>query len=414
MRVAIISDTHFGYSANTELRDDPFIQGGEAVDLALKENADIILFVGDVFDSRAPSPDVLGRAMQIFMKPRLAESPGVELDSVIDKSQGEISDFALQGTPVVAIHGTHERRGRGLTTPVQLLERAGLLIHLHLGAVVFRKGNEKIAIHGMSGVPERYAKIILDKWSPKPVEGAINILMFHQSVSPFIYSQKDAPTLDLHDLPEGFDLTVDGHIHWNELKDLENGKFLIPGSTVATQLRKIESEKPKGFYIFDTEKNTFDFKKLSTPRKFYYKKVEFSRVEPQELYKLVKAELQKIEKDAKKPLVKLKLEGTIKEGFSRDDVSFSKIEQECGKSFVLRLDYTKILSKELAVQKELLESLKKKQLSVNEFGLEILKKHLKELKYKQIDSSDILLEGLAEGDIELVYNQLREHKHGRT
>ena len=413
MRIAIISDTHFGYGQNNELRDDPFVQGGEAMDLALKEKADLILLVGDIFDSRIPSQDVLGRAMQIFMGPRLSESTGVELDSLIDKSRGEISEIALNGTPVVAIHGTHERRGRGLTTPVQLLERAGLLIHLHLGTVVFKKGNERIAVHGMSGVPERYAKVIMDKWSPTPVENAVNILLFHQSITPFIYSNKDAPTLEINDLPKGFDLLVDGHIHWNELKDTDSGKFMIPGSTVATQLRKVESEKPKGFYIFDTEKCSFDFKKLSTPRKFYYKKLEFSKLEPQELYDLVENELKKIEKDAKKPLVKLKLEGTMKEGFSREDVSFTKLERQ-HPGLILKIDYTKILSKGLAAQKELLETLRKKQLSVNEFGTEILKKHLKELKYKQVESSDILLEGLASGDIDLVYDQLKGQKHGRT
>lgn len=414
MKVAIISDTHFGYGQNTELQDDPFIQAGEAINTAVRENADIILLAGDIFDSRTPSQDDLGRAMQIFMKPRLTKDSGVKLESVIDKSRGEISEIALKGIPIVAIHGTHERRGRGLTTPVQLLERAGLLIHLHLGSVVFKKGSEKIAIHGMSGVPERYAKIVLDKWDPTPVEGATNVLMFHQSVTPFIYSQKDIPTLDMTNFPKGFDLIIDGHIHWNELKDINNGKFMIPGSTVATQLRKIEAEKPKGFYIFNTEENSYDFKKLSTPRKFYYKKLEFSKLEPQELYGLVESELKKIDKSAKKPLVKLKLVGTMKEGFSREDVPFTKFEQQYKDKFVLKIDYAKILSKELAAQKELLESLRKKQLSVDELGMEILKKHLKELEYKHIVNSDILLEGLASGDIELVYNQIKGQEHGKS
>ncbi|EQD59621.1 metallophosphoesterase, partial [mine drainage metagenome] len=75
--------------------------------------------------------------------------------------------------------------------------------------------------------------------------------MLHQSIYEIL--PFDESFMHYDDLPKGFDLYVCGHIH-SRVKATVNGKlFLIPGSTVLTQLKEGEQER-KGFILFDTKK----------------------------------------------------------------------------------------------------------------------------------------------------------------
>ncbi|MCL5680127.1 MAG: metallophosphoesterase, partial [Candidatus Marsarchaeota archaeon] len=62
MKVAIISDLHIGYE---RFYDDAYEQAREAL-LEASKVADIILLPGDVFDKRAPKPEVIAQALGIF------------------------------------------------------------------------------------------------------------------------------------------------------------------------------------------------------------------------------------------------------------------------------------------------------------------------------------------------------------
>jgi len=380
MRIAVMSDFHLGYAYNTERREDSFIQAEEALQKAVENNVDAILIAGDIFDSRIPSQDVLGRAIGMFKK----------LDNKV---------------PVITIHGTHERRGKGLTNSVQILEKAGLLKHLHFDKTILDINGEKLAVHGISGVPEDYAHIVLEKFNPQPIEGALNILMLHQSVEPFLYTGQGNSTLKLTDMPKEFDLIINGHIHWTEEKKYGKGTFIIPGSTVLTQMRKVEAEKPKGFYIFENSK--LNFVQLETPRKFYYKSLSFENAKTQQVVDKIKSEISLIPPNSKKPIVRIVLNGTLEKGFSTDDLQLGSIERQFQDRMILRVDKTRFGSQEILERRELIERLRQKQLSVDEMGLEILKKHLEELDYKNLNTVETLLTKLAEGNVEEVRKIIR-------
>src|SRR3989338_3002883 len=111
-----------------------------------------------------------------------------------------------------------------------------------------------MAVHGMSFVPEKFAKEVLEKFNPTPIKGAENIFVFHQSIGQYLYSDEEHPTLMLEDMPRGFDLVVDGHIHWSDTHNKDGLNFLLAGSTVSTQMRKIEGERPKAVHIFENGK----------------------------------------------------------------------------------------------------------------------------------------------------------------
>ncbi|MBM3304171.1 MAG: DNA repair exonuclease, partial [Candidatus Aenigmarchaeota archaeon] len=297
MKMAVMSDFHFGYGAGTELEADAF----EAVEQALELSAgcDLILMPGDLFDTRVPSTETLAKAMQLLIKPSLSSNGARFVRFVGGKDGSDVSPRSLSGIPIVTIHGTHERRTKELMNPVQALEKAGFAIHLHCNGVVFEKNDDKVAIFGLSGVPDPYAGKDLKEWSPKPEPGCYNIFMLHQNIREFMPSQVEH-AIPTDELPNGFDLYVCGHIH-EARKEKKGGKpFLLPGSLIPTQLDKA-SEKPRGFFVVDTKNGSIDFMELEKQRRVFV-------IEETGRDGIISAAEKALsERHAKKPLIRVKL-----------------------------------------------------------------------------------------------------------
>ncbi len=298
MDISIISDTHFGYKWGEERGGDPFENAEEAFRKAL--DSDVIILPGDIFDRKIPKQEVLDRASEVL-------SVAMEGERTVetDKDLGMHGD----GIPVVAIHGTHERRPRSYTNPIELMDRTGHLHHLDDEKIVFEKDGEKVAIHGMSGVPERQAPEALEEFDPEPVEDAFNILVLHQSIEGLVYTDDDHDVLSPEDLPEGFDIIINGHIHWYDLKRFPEGEkpLVLPGSTVTTQMRKIEAEKDKGFLKLDTEEEELGFVRLDSARDVNYIELE---VEDENWLSIKEDAVERLENvKGEKPLVNLKITG---------------------------------------------------------------------------------------------------------
>ncbi len=349
--ISITSDFHLGYGYNTERENDCFF----VLEELLKEQSDLILFAGDLFDSRVPRLEVLSEAMHFLAKLKHSESKikFIECDKKINKR-------AIHGIPFISIYGNHDRRPN-LINPVQSLEKAGLLINLHCQKIVFELNGEKIAIHGMSHVPEKYSKDVLNEWNPKPVPDAKNILLLHQNIDPFIYSDGDDVNMKISDLPGGFDLIVNGHIHWKNEVKLNEGKLILPGSTVQTQLNKKESEIRKGYFILNHE---LKFKEIKQ-RDFYYEKANTNEEVEEFLKKMPEKELN--------PIIKIQIKNTSK-------LDLNIIEKKYKDKGIL------VFKKEIfnTFEKQKTDILRK-QLSAEEYGIKLLKE-----KSKFKDPEDLL------------------------
>lgn len=300
MKVSIISDTHFGYKWNEERGEDSFENAKEAFRRSL--DSDLIILPGDIFDKKIPKQEVLDNAADVL-------SIAMEGDRTVepDTELGIHGD----GIPAVAIHGTHERRPRTYTNPIELMADTGHIHHLDNDSAVFEKNGEKVAVFGLSGVPERYAPKALDKFDPEPVEDAFNILVVHQSIEGFVYTSDDHDVLSLEDFPEGFDLIIDGHIHWYNLERFEEGKdkpLILPGSTITTQMNKVEAEKPKGFVRLDTESREMEFEPLESARDVNYIEIEVDGESWSDVKKKAVEKLREVDTE-EKPLVNLKIKG---------------------------------------------------------------------------------------------------------
>lgn len=399
MKISILSDFHLGFLINSQTENDSFENAKKAMERAL--SSDLILIGGDVFDFRIPKPKTWKEAFEIFTKPLLQENKGVKLISST-KEIKPITSRVFFHLPTIAIHGTHERRGKGEITPIEVLERAGLLVYLHCDSILLEKNGIRVGIHGMSGVPERYAKNILQKWNPKPYKNAFNILLLHQSISPYVYSPLEPPSLKLEDLPKGFDLIVDGHIHTNFIEKINGSYLVFPGSTIVTQLEKNENEREKGFYTVEIEKSgiKMDFVPIPT-RKFYYREIDLKEASMrEEVEKVMFPILQR--KHERKPLVKIKLKG-VESPFLEKEIK--GLEKKYSDQAIL-LFSKELVSLEISEKIEFLRNLQEKKVSLEEMGLQLLKKNLEEMKFRHSFDYEHIFNLLTKGEVETVIELL--------
>lgn len=287
MKIGIVADTHFGYA---RFEEDAFRQAEHALKDA-ESRCDLIIVAGDVFDVKIPKLETIKRAGEIF--------------SGIKK-------------PVFIIHGNHERRSRDMVNPVQLLAMLSNVKYLHNETGTLEQDGEKITIAGLGSVPEEFAKSAVRKIENSNSGTGFRILVLHQSIKELVYGNEDELSLDdLRELP--FDLVIDGHIHkyHSEL----GGKLLIPGSTVITQLRSDEQGE-RGYLIYDTAARKHEFVPVPS-RLFFYEELEFKGASLAEVRERVEAKIKEIRERHGDAIIKIKLNGTLKEGLAAADLSLA-------------------------------------------------------------------------------------------
>lgn len=313
---------HLGFGSGTERFEDSFSAFEESLEKS--RDSDLILLAGDVFDTKIPSTETLTKAMVLLTRPLIKEN-SIKISEGIDKNLDDVLPITDAGTPVVAIHGNHERRVKGTMNPVQALERAGFLVHLNANSIVLEKNGERVCVHGLSAVPDQYFETAVKQWNPKPVEGCINILMLHQLFSPITFSD-----LHVNNIPKGFDLYVSGDLHENKKVDYDGTHLLIPGSTVSTQVNK-DAVNLRGFWRIETNGKNLEtkFVELVNQRHVYY--VEDGLGNTEDVEKKISEILSTSHE--KKPVIRLNLKEEIRENeirnkFENAIIIFKKEKEE--------------------------------------------------------------------------------------
>lgn len=295
MKIAILSDFHLGYE---RFREDAYRQAEAALNKAAGM-ADAIIIPGDIFDNRAPRPDVLAEAINLFRNLSKREWDAKVVDFI-----GEGQNYAK--VPVIAIPGTHERRAQDAMDPVDLLGLTGLVVDISNATVVLEKDGERVAVVGIGGIADERFREVVDEIGPKPVPGAFSIFMFHESVYELLPFNENF--IKQGELPKGFDLYVCGHIHSRVDSEVHGKKFLIPGSTVLTQLKTGEQEQ-KGFYVYDTRSRKYEFVHIDS-RRFAVVNVGAGQLENGNCIEMVEREMDAVIGNGEdRPIIKIMLEG---------------------------------------------------------------------------------------------------------
>ncbi len=397
MKIGIFSDTHLGFGSD-ERYLEAFSRVKEAIEMFHELNVDFILHAGDLFDHAVPTQEVWHKSFECFNKNNGSFSTIKKFPFLKDSVEVKV-----QGIPIIAIHGTHEFRGRDFTNALDILEEANALCHIHIGHVELKKNNEKVYIHGMSGVPEKHAKALLEKYNPKPIENFSNIILFHQSFKEFLPFDDDAiASLSLNDLPNGFDLIINGHLHWKDEQKFDDKRFLLTGSTIFTQMKRLEAEREKGIFIFDTNSKNLDFFPFKEQRKLFYQKISFKNAKPEEVKIEVESKIKEfLFKDFNlKPLIRFKLVGSIAKGFSQKDINFDLPADKA--IFSISKDF---LVEDFKRKIDSLKEMQKTKKGIIEFGIDILEKNVEEAKIENFETRRVF-SLLAENELEKTENLL--------
>ncbi len=365
MRLGITGDFHLGFGEG-EIYEDAFRQAQEALHIC-EEHSNLIIIAGDIFHHRVPKQEVWGRALAIFK--------GVK-------------------KPIVAIHGTHERRSPEAMNVIKALENGGFLKHLHCESFKYKDVN----IYGISGIPENMAKKVFELADPKPEPNCFNVFVFHQSLKEYLPYEESF--ISISDLPKGFDLYVTGHIHKPDF--LPEIPLIITGSTVITQETKGEAEKKKGVFIYDTDTRNVEFIPLKTQRPFYYVELEFKQATPSEIIQKARSEMEQIisRPHELKPRIKLSLKGNLKPGYENTHISEKDLAEGFEDKAIIRI------SMELFKEKlEELRKIQREKMSVEDLGTEILRRLVEKTDYKGPDVEETVTL-LAEGNIDALMNRV--------
>lgn len=376
MRLALVSDTHLGHARGTPREGDPYFNLKQAFEGIVAQAPDAIIIPGDLFDHKIPEQEVWNECFDLFSI--LQRVPASTAKITHHPRNESPIQFQFHGIPVIAIAGTHEYRSKDHKNALQVLHTAGVLTNLHAAHAMIEKNGEKVAVHGMAGIPEKRALEALRVYNPKPLPGAHNLLVLHQSIKEFLPKKDDmVATIGLEDLPSGFDLLVNGHLHWSTITEWENKRLLIPGSTVFTQMKRLESEKPKGWYIYDTQSKDLRMHYIPKQRRLYYHKLKFKGATPDKIVKICREVIAKDLTNSHEllPLYRLKLAGALAKGFTQADVDFSQITR----GFEDKAHFScmkKFTNEKWAVRLEELRALHRSNASISSIGIELLEKNI--------------------------------------
>ncbi len=368
MKLAIVSDLHIGYE---RFEEDAYNQAREAL-FAASEEADAILVPGDVFDKRAPKPDVIAQAINIFR-----DVSKKKWDAKVTQFNSVGGNKSYTDIPIIAIPGTHERVAEGKDNVLKLLALAGLIVDASESQVIVELNGEKVAIFGLGGVSEERVREVLQKLNPKPVDGAFNVFMMHQSIHELLPFSDDI--IRYADLPKGFDLYINGHIHSRVEAVVHGKKFLIPGSTVLTQLKESEQE-PKGFILFDTKKYTHEFRPINS-RKFVIVDIHMDEASPKLVTTRCDEEIGKVIAVHKnKPIIRIRLQGSIAGGFTNIDMPLRSIVSRYSQKAIVEIDSSKLKSADAESEIKNLQEGAIGGMTIKELGMTTFVLKLKESK----------------------------------
>ncbi|MBM3282291.1 MAG: hypothetical protein FJY86_03045 [Candidatus Diapherotrites archaeon] len=394
MRLAIVSDTHLGFARGSSREGDAYLALKQALEGIASQNVDAIIHPGDLFDHKIPTQEVWNECFDLLSILQKGKNPGVKI--IHQKRDNSSKEFFYQGIPLIAIAGTHEYRSKDLKNALQVLETGNFLICLHASHALIEKKKEngeieKVAVHGMSGIPEKRALEALKMYHPQPVSGVHNLLVLHQSIKEFLPSKDDmVATIGLENLPNGFDLMLNGHLHWTSLTEWEGKRLLIPGSTIFTQMKNLEGKKPKGWYVYDTQTRELTMHHLPVQRKLFYHKLKFKDATPQKILKVCREVIEKDLVHAQHahtmlPLYRLKVTGTLAKGFTQADVDLSPLLKE----FESKAHFSpskKFSTGTFAFRLDELRALHKSNVSISRMGIDLLEKNLQQtLMHSRMD-----------------------------
>ena len=325
VKFAHISDVHLGGWKQEPMQELNFQSFRMAINACISKKVDFMLIAGDLFDSAYPPIDILKETFAEFKKLKEA------------------------GIPCFIIAGSHDYSVSGKTF-LDVLEKAGFCKNVAnfeenekniiLNPVVY-KG---IAIYGYPGKKSGLEIPELRKIKFNDAPGMFKIFMLHTTIDKAKGSLPiDALETDL--IPKA-DYYACGHLHI----DFQYENFVYPGPIFPNSFQELEDLEYGRFYIVDTD----------SPRNL--QKIELKLKEVASLNLEIRnaltatsqiiSELEKL--DIEDKIVLLRITGTLEKG-DNSDVKFSQIEEyiKTKKAYFMLKNTHDLKVKELEIHSEI-------------------------------------------------------------
>jgi DNA repair exonuclease SbcCD nuclease subunit len=215
----------------------------------------------------------------------------------------------------------------------------------------------------------------------------------------------EPPSISISNLPKGFDVIINGHLHGHNIEKIDGAVLMMPGSTVITQFEKNEADTEKVIGKITIENDIqVEFVPLETARKFYYEElvVEQSSLTLREQIERRLAQIVYTGSHTKKPVIRMRLKGKDFNVLDQDlRINESKFSDKAILILVKDLE-----SPELTERRELLKNLREQKLSIEEMGVSLLSKNLEEFGVEKSFDHDTLFHLLSEDQTESALNIL--------
>lgn len=267
MRIGIISDLHLGFRqyGSIEREHDFYNQFYTVCSDMNKEDLDIVIIAGDLFNTPNPSP----AAIHTYRE-------GIKIlnaDMV----------FTIKGNHTMVLRDNHysidEFFGKNQFRHYYLLnDNSMTTVGASMNDNDIREKYKSIPNVFIDGITYRnisslqefvdIQKLLSDA---KTLKGSYRILVVHQSFKEFCgFTGEELSIEDINYEP--YDLVICGHIH-SRMDTMLNNKtlFIQPGSIERMNTTEAldEQKNGKGFYIVDTDDNSCEFHRVECPRKFF-------------------------------------------------------------------------------------------------------------------------------------------------
>ena len=230
-----ISDCHLGYMHlhKKERAEDYEKAFAEAVEKAMAEKPDMIIFGGDLSHHTKPDPRSLKILINTFM------------------------EIAAK-TKVVICVGNHEQDGHLKTAYTPLFSDLHENIHVLTTEnphIVLEVGGKRIGLHGFEYIrnkelAEETLKKISSELSAPTNKADVNILCIHQGAEGYLppYAPYEISIKALKEAASKYDLVLIGHVHKHKkIKEISTPAYYI-GATERVSFN--EAENATGFLVF--------------------------------------------------------------------------------------------------------------------------------------------------------------------
>ncbi len=288
MLISHLSDLHLGYSQfNLEEREEDVYENfREALDISVKEGAQLVILAGDIFHTPRPN----GKAIATFAN-GLKKLKEKEIPVAFVLGEHDISRIRDVPLPLVFSNLGLARRLR----PDEALVVGDCMV---IGIDKERKSNLDALIEKLN-VAGQTARSISSS-SPE----CKKILVLHQGLVDF---NKFAGEISSSDLPNNFDYYALGHYHDHIEKKFNylQGPLVYPGSIDLTPSEGIK-DVDKGFILADLsgDEPSTQWIKLASRRPQFSVTLDYANI-ANEVAKII----EKAKMYGKKPVISLKIEG---------------------------------------------------------------------------------------------------------